>query len=38
LQATLDGLQELGFRKAHIDARAHSDLSLVEEAAKCPRG
>jgi sulfonate transport system substrate-binding protein len=34
LQRNVDMTQELGFIHARLDVRAHSDLSLVEEAAK----
>jgi sulfonate transport system substrate-binding protein len=33
LQRNVDTTQELGFVKGHLDVRAHSDLSLVREAA-----
>jgi sulfonate transport system substrate-binding protein len=34
LQRNVDTTQELGFVKAHLDVKTHSDLSLVKEAAK----
>jgi ABC-type nitrate/sulfonate/bicarbonate transport system substrate-binding protein len=34
LQRNVDTMKELGFIKANVDVKAHSDLSLVEEAAK----
>jgi ABC-type nitrate/sulfonate/bicarbonate transport system substrate-binding protein len=34
LQNNVDTTQELGFVKAKLDVRAHSDLSILEEAAK----
>jgi sulfonate transport system substrate-binding protein len=34
LQRNVDMTQELGFVHAHVDIKTHSDLSLVEEAAK----
>jgi len=34
LQRNVDTVQELGFVKKHIDVKAHSDLSLIQEAAK----
>jgi NitT/TauT family transport system substrate-binding protein len=34
LQRNVDTTQELGFVKARLDVKAHSDLSMVEEAAK----
>jgi sulfonate transport system substrate-binding protein len=34
LQKNVDMTKELGFVKASVDVKAHSDLSLVEEAAK----
>jgi NitT/TauT family transport system substrate-binding protein len=34
LQRNVDTMKELGFIKASVDVKAHSDLSLVEEAAK----
>jgi sulfonate transport system substrate-binding protein len=34
LQRNVDTTQELGFVKAPMDVKAHSDLSIVEEAAK----
>jgi NitT/TauT family transport system substrate-binding protein len=34
LQSNIDTQQELGFLKAKFDVKAHSDLSLVEEAAR----
>jgi NitT/TauT family transport system substrate-binding protein len=34
LQKNVDMTRELGFVKASLDVKAHSDLSLVEEAAK----
>jgi ABC-type nitrate/sulfonate/bicarbonate transport system substrate-binding protein len=33
LQRNVDTVQDLGFIKKHIDVKAHSDLSLVKEAA-----
>jgi sulfonate transport system substrate-binding protein len=37
LQRNVDMTKELGFINASVDVRAHSDLSLVEEAAKRPQ-
>jgi sulfonate transport system substrate-binding protein len=34
LQKNVDLTHELGFVKASFDVKAHSDLSLIEEAAK----
>ena len=34
LQKNVDMTHELGFVKASFDVKAHSDLSLIEEAAK----
>lgn len=34
LQKNVDTTQELGFIKSKLDVKAHSDLSLIEEAAK----
>jgi NitT/TauT family transport system substrate-binding protein len=34
LQSNINTQQELGFLKAKFDVKAHSDLSLVEEAAR----
>ncbi|HEX5210146.1 MAG TPA: ABC transporter substrate-binding protein [Pseudolabrys sp.] len=34
LQHNVDTVRDLGFTKKHIDIKAHSDLSLVQEAAK----
>ena len=34
LQRNVDTTQELGFVKGHLDVKSHSDLSLVEEAAR----
>ena len=33
LQRNVDTVQKLGFTKKHVDVKAHSDLSLVKEAA-----
>ncbi len=33
LQRNVDTVQDLGFTKKHVDVKAHSDLSLVKEAA-----
>ena len=38
LQSNLSVQKELGFLKAEIDAKAYADLSLIEDAAKRPRG
>ncbi len=34
LQKNVDMTKDLGFVKASFDVKAHSDLSLIEEAAK----
>jgi len=34
IQKNVDMLQSFGFIKAHVDVKAHSDLSLITEAAK----
>jgi len=34
LQANVDLVKDLGFVKASVDIKKHSDLSIVEEAAK----
>jgi NitT/TauT family transport system substrate-binding protein len=34
LQRNVDLMKDLGFIKASVDVKSHSDLSLVEEAAK----
>jgi NitT/TauT family transport system substrate-binding protein len=34
LQRNVDTTRELGFVKTRLDVKAHSDLSIVEEAAK----
>jgi NitT/TauT family transport system substrate-binding protein len=38
LQANLSVQKELGFLKTEIDAKAYADLSMLEDAAKRPRG
>jgi NitT/TauT family transport system substrate-binding protein len=34
LQRNVDATHEMGFIKSKLDVKAHSDLSLIEEAAK----
>jgi sulfonate transport system substrate-binding protein len=34
LQKNVDLTHDLGFAKASLDVKAHSDLSLIQEAAK----
>ena len=37
LQRNVDATYEMGFIKSKLDVKAHSDLSLIQEAAKRPK-